>query len=64
VEAGLICIFIELRTLNEAKVSSYIQDILRHGKKIKCYFRNKLIDYNFLFKFDVSLIVIFIHLKT
>jgi len=33
VEAGLICIFIELRTLNEAKVSSYIQDILRHGKK-------------------------------
>jgi len=30
VEAGLICIFIELCILNEARVSSYIQDILRH----------------------------------
>jgi len=30
VEAGLICIFIELCILNEAKVLSYIQDILRH----------------------------------
>jgi len=27
VEAGLICIFIEPRILNEARVSSYIQDI-------------------------------------
>jgi len=30
VEAGLICIFIEPRILNEARVSSYIQDILKH----------------------------------
>jgi len=30
VEAGLICIFIELRILNEARVSSYIQDIVKH----------------------------------
>jgi len=30
VEAGLICIFIELHILNEARVSSYNQDILRH----------------------------------
>jgi len=27
---GLICIFIELWILNEARVSSYIQDVLRH----------------------------------
>jgi len=26
---GLICIFIELCILNEARVSSYIQDVLR-----------------------------------
>jgi len=30
VEVGLICIFIEPHILNEARVSSYIQDILRH----------------------------------
>jgi len=33
VEAGLICIFIESWILNEARVSSYIHDILRHEKK-------------------------------
>jgi len=42
VEAGLICIFIELRILNEARVSSYIQAILSHEetsikeKRFKC----------------------------
>jgi len=35
VEAELICIFIEPRILNEARVSSYIQDILRHEEKGK-----------------------------
>jgi len=37
VEAGLICIFIfiEPSILNEARVSSYIQDILRHFSRIK-----------------------------
>jgi len=30
VEAGLICIFIEPQILNEVRLSSYIQDILRH----------------------------------
>jgi len=33
VEAGLFCIFIKPHILNEAMVSSYIQDILKHGKK-------------------------------
>ncbi len=33
-EAGLICIFIDLHIVNEARVLSYIQAILRHEKII------------------------------
>jgi len=37
VEAGLICIFIELCILNEARVSSYIQDYFKDMEKsFKC----------------------------
>jgi len=35
VEAGLICIFIELQILTETRVSSNIQDILRHEDMFK-----------------------------
>jgi len=35
VEAGLICIFIKPHILNVARVSSYIQAILKHEKKSK-----------------------------
>jgi len=35
VEVGLICIFIEQRILNEARVYSYIQAVLRHEEKGK-----------------------------
>ncbi len=36
-EAGLICIFIDLRIVNEARVLSYIQAILRR----EIYFHKK-----------------------
>jgi len=39
VEAGLICIFIEPRILNEARVSSYIQDIL---SREEFFFKEKM----------------------
>jgi len=52
VEAGLICIFIKPRILNEARVSSYIQDILRHEalfcfskKHINMSFWDNIIDH-------------------
>jgi len=44
-EAGLICIFIEPRILNEARVSSYIQDILRHEEY---FFEEKHLNMSFL----------------
>jgi len=51
VEAGLICIFIEPRIANEARVSSYIQAILRHEdiflkeKTFQYVLRDKMINY-------------------
>jgi len=43
VEVGLICIFIEACILNETRVSSYIQDILRDEDNL--VLRDKTIDY-------------------
>ena len=41
-EAGLICIFIEPRILNEARVSGYIQDIF---KAWRIFFKEKTFKY-------------------